>query len=58
MNELIVQVKGHVYLAKDLFLTAEQYQQMYNQHGQFSKLLTSYQSSMTSDMAKRLGITQ
>ncbi len=58
MNQLITANKGKVYLAKDLLLTSEQYEQMYEQHTQFSQLLTEYQSPMRSDLAQRLGIVR
>ena len=56
MNQLIAQTKGRVYLAKDLLLTPEQYERMYERHSEFSKILTDYQSPMYSDLGLRLGI--
>ena len=58
MNQLITEIKGRVYLAKDLLLTSEQYQQMYQKQEQFSQVITDYKCSMRSDLAKRLGITR
>ena len=56
MNQIIVESHGRIYLAKDRFLTREQFQKMYPQHQAFTKLLTANQSPMHSDMAQRLGI--
>ncbi|RUR04872.1 FAD-binding oxidoreductase [Legionella sp. km772] len=56
MNQFILENKGKIYLAKDLFLTSEQYEAMYEQHAQFSKLIIDYQSPMHSDLGQRLGI--
>lgn len=56
MNQLITQLNGRVYLAKDLLLNEEQYQKMYEHHKQFSETLTHYECTMYSDLATRLGI--
>lgn len=56
MNQMIVESHGRIYLAKDRFLTREQFQKMYPQHQAFTKLLIANQSPMHSDMAQRLGI--
>ena len=56
MNQLMVANQTKVYLAKDLFLTTEQYESMYEQHTQFAKLLKEYHSPMHSALARRLGI--
>lgn len=58
MNQFIKENKGKIYLAKDLLLTQEQYESMYKQHLQFSKILKNYQSPMHSDLSQRLGITK
>jgi len=58
MNQLITEINGRIYLAKDLLLTAEQYKNIYQNHEHFSQVLSSYQCSMQSDLAKRLGIIQ
>ena len=58
MNQFITELNGRIYLAKDLLLSSEQYQKMYIKHEEFSKILTSYECSMKSDLAQRLGITQ
>lgn len=58
MNQLITELNGHIYLAKDLFLTSEQYQKMYARHEEFKTVLHNYQPVMCSDLAQRLGIIQ
>lgn len=58
MNQLISKINGRIYLAKDLLLNQEQFQKMYQKQEQFSNILTSYQCTMRSDLAQRLGITQ
>jgi decaprenylphospho-beta-D-ribofuranose 2-oxidase len=58
MNEWISEAKGKVYLAKDLFLTAEQFAKQYPQQLSFSEILKRYNSSMRSDLSQRLGITR
>ncbi|PJE16645.1 FAD-binding oxidoreductase [Legionella sp.] len=58
MNEWISEVKGKVYLAKDLLLTAKQFAKQYPQQEQFSEILKRYNSRMRSDLSQRLGITQ
>ncbi len=58
MNEWITNAKGKIYLAKDLLLTKEQFAQQYPNHKQFSQLLSQYESTMSSNLSKRLGITQ
>lgn len=56
MNQLISDIKGRIYLAKDLLLTPEQYKTMYENNDHFSQVLARHQCSMQSDLAKRLGI--
>jgi decaprenylphospho-beta-D-ribofuranose 2-oxidase len=56
MNQLVTDLNGHVYLAKDLFLNTEQYQKMYKHHEQFSQILEHHACTMHSDLAQRLGI--
>ena len=56
MNQLITTIQGRIYLAKDMLLTQEQYEQMYQRHNEFSKALANYQSPMYSDLGRRLGI--
>ncbi|MFT4059581.1 MAG: FAD-binding oxidoreductase [Legionella sp.] len=56
MNELLIEYGGSIYLAKDLLLNADQYKKIYGNHQKFSQLLKQYDSSMHSDLAKRLGI--
>lgn len=58
MNQLITEIKGHIYLAKDLALNDEQYKKMYEKHGEFSHVLKRYDCHMHSDLATRLGILQ
>lgn len=56
MNQFITELKGRIYLAKDLLLTPEQYQIMYVNNIKFSQILAHHQCTMQSDLAKRLGI--
>ncbi|KTC65613.1 oxidoreductase (L-gululonolactone oxidase) (plasmid) [Legionella adelaidensis] len=57
LNQYICEIGGKVYLAKDLFLTEQQYNSMYKNHLSFSQILHQYNSPMCSDLSKRLGIT-
>ncbi|WED43742.1 FAD-binding oxidoreductase [Legionella cardiaca] len=57
MNEYITNQHGKSYLAKDLFLTADQFCRQYPNHDEFVDVLTHYKSPMCSDLSKRLGIT-
>lgn len=57
MNQLITDINGHIYLAKDLLLNQEQFQKMYQHNGQFLKILKNYSCIMNSDLSLRLGIT-
>jgi FAD/FMN-containing dehydrogenase len=56
MNQYITTLPGKVYLAKDLFLTREQFNTMYPRHEEFSDILTKYNSPMSSCLGRRLGI--
>ena len=56
MNEYIVSVRGRIYLAKDLLLLPEQMQSMYGKLELFQDILTTYNSNMTSNLARRLRI--
>jgi decaprenylphospho-beta-D-ribofuranose 2-oxidase len=56
INQLIIEVQGNIYLAKDLFLTKEQFKLMYPQYKTFQSLLSHYKSPMRSDLSRRLGI--
>ncbi|CAM3165737.1 oxidoreductase [Legionella steigerwaltii] len=56
MNQLITELNGRVYLAKDLLLNEEQFHSMYENHKHFSQTLEHYGCTMHSDLAKRLGI--
>lgn len=56
MNQLITEINGRIYLAKDLLLNATQYKTMYTRHEHFSQILKQYGCNMSSDLAKRLGI--
>lgn len=58
MNQLITELNGSIYLAKDLLLNSEQYKKMYLKQDEFSRILKLNECSMQSDLAKRLGITQ
>lgn len=57
MNQLITELNGRVYLAKDQFLNKEQFHKSYVKIQQFNKTRTQYKSPMESDLSKRLGIT-
>lgn len=57
MNQLITETGGRVYLAKDLFLTREQFVTQYPEQEQFKALLQQYPAGMQSDLARRLGIS-
>jgi decaprenylphospho-beta-D-ribofuranose 2-oxidase len=57
MNHYITDLNGKIYLAKDLLLTAHQYQKMYQQE-HFSKVLHDTSCTLQSDLSQRLGITQ
>lgn len=56
MNQLITEVNGRIYLAKDWLLNPRQYKKMYENHQQFSQTLKDYGCIMHSDLATRLGI--
>ncbi|MCL9684408.1 FAD-binding oxidoreductase [Legionella maioricensis] len=58
MNQLITEINGRIYLAKDLLLNPDQYQKMYENNAKFLQILASYHCHMQSDLAKRLGIIQ
>ncbi|KTC83027.1 FAD-binding oxidoreductase [Legionella cincinnatiensis] len=58
MNQLIIELNGRVYLAKDSLLNEEQYKKMYENHAQFSEILKHHACTMHSDLATRLGITK
>ncbi|WP_325049562.1 MULTISPECIES: FAD-binding oxidoreductase [Legionella] len=57
MNQAIVALGGSIYLAKDLFLTRQQFAEMYPWHQEFIEILNRYQSPMASDLSQRLGLT-
>ena len=57
MNEWISKAGGKIYLAKDLFLTKNQFVEQYPNHQQFLQLLTQHHSKMSSDLGKRLGLS-
>lgn len=56
MNALISEAHGKIYLAKDLFLTQEQFARQYPQQDRFRRLLQQYDCGMQSDLGKRLGL--
>ena len=58
MNQLITEINGRIYLAKDLLLKPAQFQKMYPEQEHFSQILTNHECSMKSDLSKRLEITQ
>ncbi|WP_131781277.1 FAD-binding oxidoreductase [Legionella gresilensis] len=57
MNQLITDVKGKIYLAKDLFLTREQFESQYPNHQSFCHILGQYSPQMSSNLSCRLGLT-
>lgn len=57
MNEWITQWGGKVYLAKDLWLTPQQFTQQYPHHKLFRQQLNHYQSPHQSNLSRRLGLT-
>ncbi|KTD12164.1 FAD-binding oxidoreductase [Legionella jamestowniensis] len=57
MNEYVTEIGGKSYLAKDLFLTSEQFRRQYPHYEEFIDVLTHYKSPMCSDLSRRLGIT-
>lgn len=48
---------GKVYLAKDRFLSAEQFARQYPQQEAFRQILHEYQCGMQSDLSQRLGLS-
>ncbi|VEB34796.1 oxidoreductase [Legionella sainthelensi] len=58
MNQLIIELNGRIYLAKDSLVNEEQYKKMYENHAQFSEILKQHACTMRSDLATRLGITK
>lgn len=58
MNQLMIELNGRIYLAKDSLLNEEQYKKMYENHTQFSEILKRHACTMHSDLATRLGITK
>lgn len=58
MNQLITEINGRIYLAKDILLLPEQYQKMYPNHQSFTQILRNYHSPMHSDLATRLEIAE
>lgn len=58
MNQYLTDNNGLIYLAKDLYLTPNQFNTMYTKQEQFKTILSQYQCNFRSDMSKRLGITQ
>lgn len=57
LNEMVCDMGGKIYLAKDLFLTGEQFRQQYTEHQAFTALLSKHSPHMASDLSRRLGIT-
>lgn len=54
MNQLIANIQGKIYLAKDLLLNQDQFIAMYPEHNKFREILARYNSPMKSDLSKRL----
>lgn len=57
MNQYLAEIKGRVYLAKDLLLTPEQFNTMYDQKNEWTNVLKKYHCTTRSDLSQRLGIT-
>lgn len=57
LNNLITQVGGKVYLAKDRLLTPEQFRAQYPQHDHFRDILQQLALPISSNLSRRLGIT-
>lgn len=57
MNQLITELGGKIYLAKDLRLNHAQFNIMYPHHRKFNDILQTFNSPMRSDLGKRLSIT-
>lgn len=60
LNSYITDIKGKIYLAKDNFLTKEQFESMYNNVDSFKNVLEKYKlnSLYQSKLSQRLGLTQ
>lgn len=58
MNQLISELGGRVYLAKDLLLTPQQFVKQYPYHDRFKQLLQDYECNMQSNMSRRLGLVK
>ncbi len=56
LNDYLCRNQGKVYLAKDMLLTREQFEQMYPEHEAFKAVLAEYQSPLRSDLGRRLGL--
>ncbi len=56
MNEKITSIGGKIYLGKDLFLTAQQFQKQYTEHALFNEVLNKYHCNAQSDLSRRLMI--
>lgn len=57
MNEYLTEIKGQVYLAKDLLLNPEQFRSMYKKQEEWMDVLKKYHCTMQSNLSQRLGIT-
>lgn len=57
MNDLITNLGGQVYLAKDLLLNRQQFVSQYRHLDQFNRVLNDYHCNMQSDLGRRLGLT-
>lgn len=57
MNELITEAKGKIYLAKDLFLTPEQFEMQYTNYPKFHSILSQFSPKMSSNLSHRLRLT-
>lgn len=56
MNALICQIGGSVYLAKDNFLTPDQFACLYPEQARFKAIYQKYGAPMRSDLARRIGL--
>ncbi|MGQ3888888.1 FAD-binding oxidoreductase [Legionella sp. CNM-1927-20] len=57
MNQLITEVKGKIYLAKDLFLTRAQFESQYPSYQQFCQTLSQFSPQISSNLSRRLGLS-
>lgn len=56
LNAYIASINGKIYLAKDLFLTPEQFNTMYENATVFQNTLKQYNTNFNSDLGIRIGL--